>query len=77
MTLQELQILSRALANKGPEGVQRFEWCSQGLVHSAGKISALLVNASFQGHSLVDTDTSTQVGEQLGFLLWYGAVIAD
>ena len=77
MTLDDFQEKSRELASKGPGGVERFEWCSKGLIDSAGKISKLLVNCSFQGEPLLSEDATSQMSEHLGFILWYCSVLAD
>ena len=77
MNFDDFQEKSKELASKGPGGVERFEWCSKGLIHSAGKIDRLLLNCSFQGESLLSEDDANQMSEHLGFMLWYCSVLAD
>ncbi len=77
MNFEEFQKASAELAAKGPDGVARIEWCSQGLLSSSGKINGLLQNCSFQGESLLDEEHSAKISKEIGFMLWFCSVLSD
>ena len=77
MTLDEFQKGSIKLVPEERRGISCYNWCPNGLNESAGKIDRLLLNASFQGESLLTEEKANQISEHLGYTLWFCASLAD
>ena len=77
MNFDDFQRASGEIAAKGPGGVERFQWCSKGLIESSGKIDRSLLNCSFEGESLLTEEKTQEISKELGFMLWFCSVLAD